>query len=258
MAINALDPDMRMALRALVEGEATYLQAVVATGSTFTDEERSGLMTGLQTATVEPPAEVPDYSLDHFAFAYTAGLNFVQTLVEQGGFAALDAAWTNLPRSTEQILHPDRYDTYELPLQVTMEPFEDVLGEGWQPVENKILGEWQLSRHLMSQLSFEESARAASGWGGGHYTVYWLQEEDALVLAFQLAWDTLEDAMDFAQVYATYLNNRFEDQGTPQDDGALCWLGDVAICLYDFDGDSFVVRAPDLDMALAIAASQTG
>ena len=50
-------------------------------------------------------------------FPYQQGLEFVMTLLDKGGYAAVDAAFKNPPVSTEQILHPDQYPN-DVPAQV--------------------------------------------------------------------------------------------------------------------------------------------
>ena len=53
---------------------------------------------------------------------YTDGFAFVQERRHLGGWAAVDAAFRDLPVSTEQILHPEKYDAHELPIPVAVPP----------------------------------------------------------------------------------------------------------------------------------------
>ena len=42
-------------------------------------------------------------------FPYLDGLYFTQRMWGRGGWDAVDAVWADPPRSTEQVMHPERY-----------------------------------------------------------------------------------------------------------------------------------------------------
>ena len=54
-------------------------------------------------------AKAPEYLKQSLVFPYFAGLHFVQRARRQGGWRRVDALYADLPASTEQILHPEKY-----------------------------------------------------------------------------------------------------------------------------------------------------
>ncbi len=88
--------DETQALRALVEGEAML---AVTDLLNYDFERHMGLP---ETGTV-------DRSLFDKIYEYGSGRRFVLALRERGGWDAVDAAYSQPPRSTAEILHPERY-----------------------------------------------------------------------------------------------------------------------------------------------------
>ena len=60
---------------------------------------------------------MPEILRRQLEFPYLEGQVFVTTLLGQGGWDSVDAAWDELPASTEQILHPERYPS-DAPVKV--------------------------------------------------------------------------------------------------------------------------------------------
>lgn len=90
---KAGDGDRGRALSALIEGEAMYAVAE--------------LMSYDFRAHAKVPPEGPlDEERFEKIFVYGAGQDFVRALVASGGFAAVDAAFRDPPRSTAAIFHP--------------------------------------------------------------------------------------------------------------------------------------------------------
>jgi hypothetical protein len=199
--------------------------------------------------------EYPPVLINNLAFPYVSGSRFVGELYRVGGFAAIDAAWANPPQSTEHILHPERYRAGDAPQLVALAPLTDTLGVGWQEIENNVMGEFFLREYLDQQLPATTAARAALGWGGDRYTVYWNEATGGLVLALRLVWDTAADAAEFAAAYADYPAGLFDVAPQTQPDGSTCWQGKDVICFRQVDGESFVVRAPDVGTAAAVLAA---
>jgi hypothetical protein len=75
-------------------------------------------------------------------------------------------------------------------------------------------------------------------------------------MLLRLAWDTAADGNEFFNAYQEYPGGLFGSKSRKQPDGGLCWVGDDVLCLYRFDGDTIISRAPNLELAAAIAAEQ--
>lgn len=256
---EALDSEARAALRALAEGEAELVQYLyLFDGDYFSRTEAESILNDPGQTDSSYLDGFPPVLVNNMAFPYTDGVDFVAALYRDGGFRAIDDAWANLPRSTEHILHPDRYLTGDEPQIVSLAPLTDTLGTGWEKIDDDILGEFFLREYLSQQLTAAHVTRAATGWGGDRYAVYYNEAEDALVMALRLAWDTPEDAADFAELYPAYPEKLTGATGQTQPDDSTCWADLDVICFLEDGGESFVVRAPDLETAAAVLATVRG
>jgi hypothetical protein len=253
---DSLDSEAAFALRALAEGDATLAQTLYLEEGYFTQEQLLEILAEFGSIDSTIFDSAPPILANELTFPYSKGLEFVQTLYDQGGYAAVDAAWADLPQSTEQIIHPERYLAGDAPQIVALQPLTDTLGAGWQRLDEDVLGEFYLREYLAQQLTANETEQAATGWGGDRYAVYWNEETESLVMVLRLVWDTSADSAEFAAAYQLYVGALFGPGGQSQPDGGLCWQGTDVICLYQNGDETLIVRAPDLERAAAIAAVQ--
>lgn len=255
-AVPELDADARMALRALCEGEANFLQSLVLIDDNQDAADSQALMEGLAAAEVTGPVDTPSYLDSYNAFAYEAGYSFVHYLYDQGGYGQLDAAWQQRPRSSEQILHPERFLAGDDPQPVSLQPPDALLRNDWRMAGDDTFGEFQLRQLLQQELDAAQVNLAASGWGGGRYAVYWQEESDDLLAMLALAWDSPADGDEFAEAFQDYAAQRLNRSGQTQADGSLCWSAEEVFCLYHGSQSDLVIRAPDLATAASAALSQ--
>lgn len=255
--IYAMDGDERLAFRALVEGDAVFLQHLVLQEEAMPGEDVAAINSGLSESATDATAALPGTLQDTFEFAFTAGVPFVQYLYDQEGYQAVNLAWSELPASSEQIIHPERYLAQDMPVPVRLVSLSDVLGEGWRLVSEDAFGEFLLRQHLGRQpLSDAAIDLAATGWGGGRYAVYSNEDSEIPLVLLYLAWDTEEDEAEFSELYADYLERRYGGEERSVTGDGRCWLADGAGCLFSADGSTLVIRAPDLELATAAAQAQ--
>lgn len=203
-------------------------------------------------------------------FPYFSGERFVTRLLGEEGWDAVDAAYADLPASTEQILHPQKYLQRDRPVSVPL-PEPSALGVGWQLVSDDTLGELQTAlllanlgpgrgfNTLTGQLDLPEAARnAAAGWDGDRFALW----EDAAgkreILVWRSAWDTPRDARAFSRALAQFGETRWGGvfNGESPDDVALV-TGEVAARILLDGQEVLYVQAPDLPLAdQALAALQ--
>ena len=258
---DALDSEAQAAVRALAEGEAELVQYLYLSEGHFTYDEIDAIVNDPEQTDDSFLDDFPPVLISNLVFPYESGSRFVGELYRAGGFAAIDEAWANPPRSTEHILHPDRYRAGDAPQIVALAPLTDTLGVGWERIEDNVMGEFFLREYLDQQLPTTTAARAALGWGGDRYAVYWNEATGGLVMAVRLVWDTAADATEFAAIYPDYPAALFDAVPQTQADGSTCWSGeDVdgandAICFLQAGAESFVVRAPDTATAAALLAA---
>ena len=185
--------DEAAAFLAMTEGDAVQSQYRWAS-QVLSDSEITQLQDEA-AAFPPPPTGIPDFVRQELEFPYTAGQAFIEALMTRGGQAAVDAAFRNPPRSTEQILHPGRYPG-DAPRSVTVPDLAQRLGAGWEAIDRQDVGEEDLQTLLGLRLSSDVVAQAATGWDGGQY-VAWAGGTHTAVL-MKTVWDSPGDAAQFA------------------------------------------------------------
>lgn len=250
---NMDNPDATAAALALVEGDAT------ATMTVFLQDLAQDnpmllvgvLLQGYSVGAFTLPEDAPEFIITEQLFAYESGMGFVNRLRIEGGWPLVDAAYTNPPVSTEQILHPVKYLENEVPQVVTLPDVTEELGAGWALLLDRPLGEFYLRSHLKTGLETVQANAAAAGWGGDLYHIYYNAESGQRAWALRLAWDTPEDAAEFAEAYAALGDAKF---GEAARDGA-CWSTAAETrCMVTDDAGTLVVSAPTPDMAQTLLA----
>ncbi len=214
-----LDGDAARARLALVEGDA------VLAGLELGDPRESflgahalgALAVQLRAASEErsqDPSRAPsqESSSSWFAqlgqFTHVDGLLFVARVRAHHPWSAVDALWSDPPASSEQILHPEKYDACEPTLTVDESALPALTGFG-RPTASDVLGELVVRTWLESALPPEIAARAAAGWGGDRAGLYaptpsaTVADGGASVplapLAWLTVWDDAAEADDFAR-----------------------------------------------------------
>lgn len=247
--------DRMLAVLSLIEGDATlvmnvYTQAV-AQSNPFGTAARL-LTQGALTGTLTIPPGIPPIIERELTLPYEAGLGFVRALYAAGGWATVNAAFADPPQSMAQVLHPEKYLNGQAPLVVVLE--DSGLGDEWELAWDNTLGEFYLTEHLRTQLPARDAASAAAGWSGDNFHIYHNAADDQLAWVLLLAWETEEDADEFAAAYAALGAAR--SGGGDAVDG--CWQGpDDTLCMVTAGAMTTVITlAPTLEMAQALAARQ--
>lgn len=215
------DDDKLLALTALIEGDATVVM--------FSEQQRlQGQRPNIHRM---PPAAMdvsffamriflpflssealnsaPKFFVDSLFFPYHKGAVFVMHLTNLNGWDAVDEAWRDVPLSTEQILHPEKYinKPRDIPVALEIPSLDDLLADHWELLGKNVLGEFQV-RSLLAMVPY--SSRAAAGWDGDQYLTYKSQVDDATALVWLTTWDSPEDAHEFGAAYKAYLQKRLD------------------------------------------------
>ncbi len=211
------DSDRELAIHALIEGDATvvmfdYLLKPRGLDITRLPMSLSSLGEMMvaepfkeqEKALVAAPAAIRELLL--FPYAYGAG--FAQAMVRKAGWAGLSRAYTELPQSTEQILHFEKYLTREMPVKVQLAEIAPLLGVGWKRIESDINGEFGYLLVLAEFIPKQTARVAAEGWGGDQFTLY-ENEKGQMVLVHLSLWDTEADAEEFFQAYTLRVRKRY-------------------------------------------------
>jgi len=192
---NSHSNDRDTAVTGLIEGDATVAQVQFAQRY-MTPADMATLMQGSANSSTAVLDKAPAYIRDSLIFPYDQGAQFVLTLQQHGGYAAVNKAFADPPVSTEQILHPDKYlaGRRDLPLAVSLPPLTSTLGSGWTIRNEDTLGEFDLAA-LLRYNGVTNAAAAAAGWGGARFALY--QDDSAALVILGTRWDTANDATEF-------------------------------------------------------------
>lgn len=131
---------------------------------------------------------------------YVVGLGFCSHLYRERGLAGLDAAHVRVPRSTEQVIHPEKYDADEAPESIGFDGLTELTDAGYRTVMEDTLGELELGIYLGQGTRSGFDAAAGAGWGGDRVRVLRRGQELAAVLV--ASFDTESDAEE-ARIAAT-------------------------------------------------------
>jgi hypothetical protein len=139
-------------------------------------------------------------------FPYRKGYAFCRRLTAQGDWDRVDHAFREPPRSTEQILHPEKYLAAlpDEPVALTFGAGDPLAPAEWSFAKENVLGEFSIEVLLRPQLGRAWSSRAAAGWDGDLYRVYRQKEKEPrrAALIWVSAWDSPEEAEEFAAALA--------------------------------------------------------
>lgn len=266
-----LDGDAERARLALVEGDA-------AVAALELDDPRGVLAAGhalvpfADAIAGAPGPRAPAWLRAVASFTHAGGLAFVARVRARQPWSAVDAVWADPPRSSEQVLHPEKYDAREGP--VLIPPPTQVFGEAWRPAGDDVLGELGVRTWLGAAVPEVIAERAAAGWGGDRATLYtraagWAPDAGAAdggaadarpadagasvhdFVAWSTVWDDVTDAEDFARSAAVALAALAGDHVEPDDPHrfvaragdrtfALAWRGNTV---------SLLVGAPESALA---------
>jgi hypothetical protein len=241
--------DHGAAIQALVEGSARVYEDRFVDGEEglrskyFAAQQAEGSGDSAAKVAELPPVII----ISMVMYPYGNGSVFLKAVIPaleaKGEKDAIGAVYANPPSSTEQILHPEKYLASDLPRTVKLPDFAPVLGEGWKLVGQGEQGEFStglavsaillpynmgaqagsmvrapdhpiktkddFARYAMTPVvKFRgDTAKAAEGWDGDRYAL--LENGGRMTLAWVSAWDTPEDAAEFAGIYGKVIARKY-------------------------------------------------
>jgi hypothetical protein len=203
----ARDGDRRMAAQAVLEGQATLASLVVLMPDRgfeeipdFADTYRQAIRQ--QHAQMPVFNSAPLIVRESLVFPYLEGANFVRWYSDRHGEASLFDS--ELPQSTEQILHPEHYGEGDEPISLALLDTAHV-------VHTDGMGEFETRVLLTSLTGSESMGRAgALAWGGDRYAAY-----EAGAGEHALVWWTAWDTERAADRFAILLKRSWPTDGAP-------------------------------------------
>ena len=223
------EDDRSLARTALLEGDASVTMLAWAFSHLSPDE-----LAEISTTPLPDTSGIPAWMVGQLQFPYNEGLTWAGALAGSDpffnpDFREIDGAYADPPNSTEQIIHIEKWEPREEPMEVEVADLAAALGEGWTEVDDTPLGQ----AHVRIALEFfgvdrDAAIAAASGWGGDRAVIA-TGPDGAFAVAWRLAWDEASHADEFADAY------------------------EVAIGTFDFP--AVVVSEPDQNAVLVVHGS---
>lgn len=202
--------DRTESLFAVIEGDAMNVQRRLEQGEAYgrlpleeiTRQERERFGDYRR----EVGAFFPPLLTETFIFRYREGARFVEAVRRAHGESGVDELFRRPPASTEQILHPEKYEANEAPREVQLNEAA-FAATGWQSATSTPLGEIGVRGVLMAGVSEKEATRAAAGWGGDRAFLFERAGSSPLFV-WKTVWDKPSDAEEFFKAYNSLLRSR--------------------------------------------------
>jgi len=206
--------DEQAAFSALAEGDATSAMADVlvaraAAGKTALDlPEELFVEQVLGSVSTGAAAKAPHVMRTSLVAPYIYGTLFVHALRRHGGWSAVDQAWRDLPTTTEQILHVEKWRQHEAALSVATPTFA-ALGAGWKQSDDDTFGELGLRLAYEEWVGVDAAADVASAWGGDRGVL--VENGATAALALRVRYDaSREPGGDYAKRAFAHLSRGIE------------------------------------------------
>lgn len=207
--------DIVLAVQALVEGDAT----VVGLKWEFKEEYDAVtrvMVAGFKSGALGPEvAKVPACLRKTLAFPYGYGTEFVQALLSRSkdDWSVVSKAFSDLPASTEQIMHPAKFFGKERdhPQDLAIDGLEAIVADGWKLVYHNVHGEFG-TKLVLDEFKVEDSRTrrlGAEGWDGDRYFIF-ENGKSGLAGAWMTTWDSEEDAKEFQDLYTAVLEAKHD------------------------------------------------
>lgn len=199
------------AVQALIEGDATLLEEQWL--RTFASDADIDELNAFFDDYSSPAFDAaPGFIQDMFLFPYLYGREFVLWHYRDGSWGEIDDMYSDPPRSTEQILHPERYPQ-DQPIEFSLpEAVAEGMAPEWSLLDQGTFGEYELRLILGAHLDEGTAQRAAAGWGGCTYSLLQRNNQPMLIVVGQ--WDTIRDAQEAWLALREYGENRFSGRET--------------------------------------------
>ncbi|HYP26028.1 MAG TPA: hypothetical protein VE262_04850 [Blastocatellia bacterium] len=205
------DSDAELAAHALIEGDATFTMIL------YDNDRKRGRVQLFEKdskdtdddSTYPVMAKAPAVLRESLQFPYINGAVFVQAVLASRSWQGLNSSYDNLPKSTEQIMHPQKFLQGDAPVKIETGDLLPALGRDWKRLDTDVNGEFGFHLMLSEFIGKRASGTAAEGWGGDLYASYEDAKTGAVMIAQFSTWDTARDAEEFFRAYCERTEKRY-------------------------------------------------
>lgn len=212
--------DKMLAFQGVVEGEATVLMFDaslrsfgVQDKSKETFDLRSFVIDSMLASSKRVKTEEgkPAIFVEDLLFPYVWGGTFIQHLVNTKGWEAVDTIYNDMPVSTEQIMHPEKYYiARDDPQKAELPGLSAQLGKPWLKLTHNTVGEFGF--YLIGKVFLDELSTKlmSEGWGGDYFEFYEEPNSKQTLFISLSTWDTEKDADEFFKIYKQVIEKKYK------------------------------------------------
>ncbi len=231
--------DDASAVLGIVEGDATYQQFLYLEAM----DPASAAQAVLESLTIDTSIfnSAPAWIQKDLTFPYEQGLIFTGFIVGESGLKGVDGVYLDLPVSTEQILHPEKYLRSEQPSDLAALTVEL---PGWELFDEASFGEWGIQLLLMDSLRPGALTQAAAGWGNDTYRAFLHDSDTAIAWVYE--GETIEDAEDLTLGLIAHIRDTMHAGAAEESGGGLLFSGGTTYVFIDrIDEQIFFIASTD-------------
>jgi hypothetical protein len=216
---NLENDDCVLAHQALFEGEAMVLMLqyiLEPMKRHFSELPDLAFIMRAQMSTMQSQFAVfesaPIYVQEMLLFPYGYGASFLQQAWKQNpSWQFVNKIYSDLPASTEQIIHPEKYFTdRDEPIPVETDEYAARLGKSWNIAYKNVLGEFSLSLLLRLHLTDDRAMKSVRGWGGDRILLLENKSGENAVLV-NTVWDSEPDSEKFFAAMDEWFRQHYPD-----------------------------------------------
>ncbi len=262
--------DASVGRQALVEGDGTalmleYVLSRVGMGPPWHQPDILDMMGPQMTAGMATGkfAEAPLVLRESLIFPYIGGLRFVAHFRKNHPWKRIDEIYRKPPLSTEQILHPAKYESYERPVRITATELPSLPGHrlAYQEVNGELGLAIFLRQHAVAGTKAKDpdealrkkTDQAAAGWGGDRIAIYTPPGHDGtlrgVVGIAYITWDQPADAIEFFDVLSDVMP-------AISGNGKAVQTGDDDVAYADAAGVTYLAQRKDDAVVMILGASK--
>ena len=227
--------DALVARSALVEGDATavmmdYQRAMLGQeGIENIPSVAEIMMQNIGSAMFSPGLhKAPPALQAMLIFPYVSGLRFVHELLRDGGYRRVDQVYKRPPATSEQILHPEKYASGELPnsgendarLAIEQLTAKKVELESEKPEYSDRFGEFFVATLLGTWIPSDKASSGSHGWNGDQALLF-KQKNGKEAFAWVTHWDSVADGEEFFNALRDGYEIRFSAKALSDDKSAF-------------------------------------
>lgn len=223
------EDEVSEARQAVVEGQAMivlvdYMLAPTGQSLLSSPQLANALKEGMLVGTDDSPEfqNAPVFLKEALTFPYRYGLDFEAELLRTGGKQkAFDAAFTNPPQSTREIMEPKTYLSGERIEPMRLPDFKEDF-KNYDRFDVGAMGEFDVGILVDQYAGVDTSRKVYPHWRGGYYYAARAKGDSSapLALLYVSKWSDADAAAQFAAIYAKSLPARYKHVQEAADDKA--------------------------------------